>query len=222
MDDAQLLDALARDEPQAQFEFLERYKDWVSEHLLRLKMTGLAEGDIEEIASDILYGIIQAPEKINLSKGSIDAFVYRCVRNGAIDLYRKRKRARGGKHLVRFDAYDEESVSVSEDRAFQVEDDYSVGEEAGEGESRYPAEVIAAAQQLMQELKLTETELEHIRMRLLDHLPPKEIAELLNITEGAENTRWSRLFKGKVAAKWTEHPVLVEFNKKMQRRGVTK
>ena len=62
MDDTDLVAGLMRGDPAAQFEFIERYSDRLTEQLIR-HFEILDDGAIQDIVHDALYKLIRQPER---------------------------------------------------------------------------------------------------------------------------------------------------------------
>ena len=196
MDEAELVDGLRRGEALCQLEFLGRYQEHkrllsrLAEYLLRFST--LDSGDAEDIVAEVLYQLSSDPSRIDLSKGSLDGLVFRMAKNRAIDLHRKRKKALGGKKVVSLDTLGVASKNIEDEN--RINDRRP--NHGGEGPKYdFPAEVISEVQQLVADLGLSDDQWEHLRLRTVDKLQPKEIAEYLGINKNNERVRWHRLHK---------------------------
>lgn len=209
MDDGELVDGLQRGEVLYQLALLERYLDRLAESLLRFHR--LDEGDAEYVATEVLYQLVLEPSIIDLSKGkgSLDGLVFKMANNKAIDLDRKRRKSFGGRRIVNLDAHSDTSEAIKDDDQITERRPWH----GGEGPRHpVPPEVIADVQQLVADLDLSEVHWEHLRLRIVDKLRPKEIAEFLEITANHERVRWYRLRK-KIHSKAVKYPHLAEHGK---------
>lgn len=210
MKDDQLIEGLRRGDTKTQLAVIEAYQDRLSESLLRLKALG--SEDVEQIVFDVLSDVILDPAVIDLSRGSVKAFLFRSVYNRAIDVIRRRKTALGGKHLVSLDALNEEALMEAEERTLNSTDAYPNLEEPEAKTFQPPPEVIQAAKQLGTELKLSQKQYEHLRLRLVEKFEPSEVADLLGITPNNEAVSWHRL-KKKIDDNWERHLALRDYAK---------
>jgi RNA polymerase sigma-70 factor (ECF subfamily) len=127
--DAELVEALRREEPQAAERLVERYGDRV--YRLAMRITGLNE-DAEEAAQDALW---TAARKIHMFKGesAFGSWVYRITANAAYQKLRTRRQKAAEI------AIDDVLPSLDGDgRHFEPMDDWSnrVDEQALQGELR--------------------------------------------------------------------------------------
>ena len=211
MNDEELVAGLIRGELEAQISLLDEYQDKLVDHLL-YRFPTIDEGNIEEIAADTIYQVIKNPSHIDLSKsrnGKIWNFLVTIARHKALDKYRKQRATIRDKEIVRLDTLnraktaDEVSVTQWQDERFHNEEDQEL-------DSVYPPELVIAAQKMIETLNLTEEELDHIRLRLVEKLQPKEIAAFMGISTINEGVRWHRLIK-KIEKEWVKHPTLVDY-----------
>jgi RNA polymerase sigma-70 factor (ECF subfamily) len=127
--DADLVDALRREEPDAAERLVERYGDRV--YRLAMRITGLRE-DAEEAAQDALWTIAR---KVNMFKGesAFGSWIYRITANAAYQKLRTRRQKSAEIAL------DDVLPSLDGDgRHFEPMDDWSnrVDEQALQGELR--------------------------------------------------------------------------------------
>jgi RNA polymerase sigma-70 factor (ECF subfamily) len=126
--DAELVEALRREEPDAADRLVERYGDRV--YRLAMRITGLNE-DAEEAAQDALW---TAARKIQMFKGesAFGSWIYRITANAA---YQKLRTRRQKSAEI---AMDDVLPSLDDERHFEPMDDWSnrVDEQALQGELR--------------------------------------------------------------------------------------
>ncbi len=214
MNDEELVAGLKRGDLEAQISLLNEYLDKLIDRLL-YRFPTIDEGDIEEIAADTIYYVITKPSYIDLSKsknGKIWNILITIAWRKALDLFKKQRAALINNEIVRLDSLNTETtvdgVSVT-----HWQDDRFHNEEAQESKTLYPPELVIAAHQMIEALNLTEEELDHIRLRLVEKLQPKEIATLMGITADNEGVRWHRLMK-KIEKEWVKHPTLLEYSRR--------
>ena len=187
--DAELVEALRREEPDAAERLVERYGDRV--YRLAMRITGLNE-DAEEAAQDALW---TAARKIHMFKGesAFGSWVYRITANAAYQKLRTRRQKAAEI------AMDDVLPSLDGDgRHFEPMDDWSnrVDEQALQGELR------RVLQQAIDDLPAD------YRTALVLHdvegLSNPDIAEALNISLPAVKSRVhrSRLFVRKHLAEY--------------------
>lgn len=206
MDDGELVERLIAGDPTAQFQLIEQYYEKLSEQFIR-QYENVDEGVIEDAVNDVLYKVIENPKQIKKSRGSVGAFIYTAVHNHVIDQYRKKKNRR----LISLDGSGKRPEASGESNLLQVVDEYpSFADDSATPTSCYPPEVIQAAQELLNNLQLAEEEREHLRLRRVDKLQPKEIASFLGISPENERIRWFRL-KHKLYVEESKCNILVEF-----------
>jgi len=205
MNDEELVAGLQKGDREAQITLLDRYQEKLVEYLQNHFST-LDSGDIEEIVADSIYRVIIEPSIIDLSKGKIGSFLLTVARRKAVDLFRNKQTTL--KEIKVFSLDDE--LTVDEVSSKHWQDDRFHHEETQKSPNIYPPEVIFAIQQVIEALRLTEAELDHIRLRLVEKLQPKEIAEFNGISANYEGVRWHRLMK-KIENEWIKQPVLVKY-----------
>lgn len=177
MTDDDLVDGLKSRNFIAQGEFLEGFSGKLSDYFLKNE-ENLSEMEIEDIIFDRLYFFIENPEKINLSLGSIWSLLRTSVRNKICDVLRSKSKA---PHLIAL-------------RDVEMTDYYSHDSEDNDSSrSQLPPHILNEASKIMKGLKITESENEHLRLRLEEKFESKEVAKYLGITPGAESVRWNRL-----------------------------
>jgi RNA polymerase sigma factor (sigma-70 family) len=213
MDEAELVDGLQKGDARCQLALLSRYQDRedrgglparLAEYLLRFST--LDSGDVEDIVVEVLYQLAFEPSRIDLSKGLLNGLVFKMAKNRAIDLHRKRKRALSGKNIVALDAPGVGSENL-EDETRIVDRRPHHGSEGSRQD--LPVEVIAEARQLVADLDLPEDQWEHLRLRVVDKLQPKEIAGYLGITDNNERVRWHRL-RNRIQRERAKYPHLAK------------
>lgn len=207
MNDEELVAGLVSGDLEAQVFLLDVYQARLVDHLLN-RFPSL-EGDIEEMVADAIYRIIIDPSLIDLSKGKIWSFLKTIAWRKAIDLFRKRQAVLKERQVMSLDTLNEE-LTADGATVTQWQDDRFHNQESREANPKYSAEVVKAVQQVIVDLNLSEEHLEHIRLRLVEKLQPKEIAALKGISPDSEGVRWHRLMR-KINNEWGKHPVLVEY-----------
>lgn len=192
--DADLVEALRREEPEAVERLVERYVDRV--YRLALRITGSKE-DAEEVAQDALW---TAGRKINTFKGdsAFGSWLYRITANTAYMKLRSRKsKAREVALDDVLPALDERGVH------FEPMDDWSrrVDEEALRGELRGVLE--QAIDDLPPDYRTV------LVLHDVEGLPNPEIAEALGLSLPAVKSRVhrSRLFLRKRLSQYLASPV---------------
>lgn len=208
MNDAELVDGLLRGDIEAQVGLLAYYQENLTTSLVR-RFLILSEGEIEEIVADSLYQMIRDPGLIDLSRGKISSLLYTIASRKAIDSVRRQKVRRREVKLVGLDDLNSQ-LTADEATVERWQDDRFHNQEGQEEGATYPFEVVVAARQVIEDLKLTGDDLDHIHRRLVEKLPPKEIAALMGISLGNENVRWYRLMK-RTKTISMKQPVLVEY-----------
>ena len=208
MNDEELVAGLISGDIEAQISLLDGYQERLIYHLLK-RFPKIDEGDIEQIVANSIYRVIIEPTLFDLSKGTIWKLLSTITWRKATDLLDKQQRASKETEIVSLSDYQRELI-VDEASMDCWHDDRLHNQESQKPASKYPPEVVVAAQKVIEALKLTEEQSDHIRLRLVEKLPPKEIAVFIGSSSGYENVKWHRLMK-RIESEWVKYPELVEY-----------
>lgn len=203
MDDDAILKGLLTGNPTAWLEFTNKYSQLLVAYLLRDKeFYFLSEADAIIIVDQVLEKLVETPELVDPSRGTLQALAYTMARNKARDLYRSRAQS--------------SAISIQE-YELDLPDNDPADDSVRSVEECFSVEVLREVKEIAAEL--TESEILHLDLRKrIPDLKGCEIADKLGISEGAERTRWHRL-RTKLLRKAKSRPyIAAELRKSEQER----
>ncbi len=175
MTDAELIDLLQKTPDRGIERLMDEYMGLVC-YVVKGRLSGLcSKEDMEDCVSDVFCDFYHKADSIDLSLGTIKAYLCSMARYKAINLYKAKARESGRLSLDREYAQD----AFSED--FSVEDEYLTEE---------------LRHELMHEIRrLGRPDHEIIVRKFFFNEPSKSIAKRLNMTVSAVDTRTHRALK---------------------------